>query len=482
MKVEAGQLHPLKVAAQKYPSNPALCEGKSSLTYSDLYLKAIQFTRSLTDRGILPGQIVALDNLPTKDLIISIWACLLGKFLVFPVNTRFPNASIEEIYSELKPALVVSNSSKPDYPSISFSDLCTNDSQILTDDSLHFDESLPASLLMTSGSSGAVKFVQHSFHNHLESARGSNQNIRLGAMDGWILSLPLYHIGGLSILFRAAISGAAVIIPEEKQSTLVDIKTWGASHISLVPTQLQRLLRDPAGPEILKGMKAILIGGSAISKTLIQEALSLHLPIHVSYGSTEMTSQINTTTGENRQAALKNSGVLLSGRDLIISHEGEILVKGNTLAQGYLHDSRLVDLRDEEGWFHTGDVGYVNVQGELTVTGRMDNQFISGGENIQPEHIERLLGTFLGIVNAIVVPRIDEEFGARPVAFLDIAQPGIDGETLGLQLRGQLPGYMIPVAYFELHNDVDADKLKISRQALEQIANAGNNHLRALEF
>ncbi|MBC8375616.1 MAG: o-succinylbenzoate--CoA ligase [FCB group bacterium] len=472
--------HPLLKTALKYPSRPAVQFGDLTLTYSNLYLKAKQLATGLSLRGVQQGQLIALGDLQIKDMVVLVWACILGGYIAFPLNVRFPVSSLAQILTNIKPTLIISNSSYPHHTSVVFSELERDADQQGSIDLPPYDSQKAATLLMTSGSSGDVKFVQHSHHNHIESARGSNRNIELNSSDSWLLSLPLYHVGGLSILFRAGLSGAVVIIPEEKDSLLEEIDEYGVTHISLVATQLQRLLKDEAGPRILKGMKAILLGGSAIPPTLIQQALNHDLPIHVSYGSTEMASQITTTFGSNRESALQNSGKVLPGRDLIISHEGEILTKGETLAQGYLLNSSLIDLRDEAGWFHTGDVGYTNVQGELTVTGRMDNQFISGGENVQPEHIERVLCKIPGIHNAIVIPQPDEEFGARPVAFLEIEDDAPNGEEISQQLRGHLPGYMLPVAYYEFPVMQIDNSFKISRQELINQTQAGNIDLHSL--
>jgi O-succinylbenzoic acid--CoA ligase len=479
-KTKPNSEHPLFEAARKHPSRPAVRWGDLTLTYSDLYSESKQIALGLSQRGIQQGDLVALGDLPTKEMVISVWACFLGGFIVFPLNVRFPEFSLSHLLTSIKPALIISNSSYPDHNSVAIGELSNDAGQLDSNDLPPFAANKAATLLMTSGSSGDVKFVQHSHHNHLESARGSNKNIELNYSDGWLLSLPLYHVGGLSILFRAGLTGAAVIIPEEKESLLEEIDKYGVTHISLVATQLQRLLKDEAGPRILQRMKAILIGGSAIQPLLIQRALDHNLPIHVSYGSTEMASQITTTIGSNRKSALESSGKVLSGRDLIISHEGEILTKGETLAQGYLFNSNLVDLRDKDGWFHTGDVGYTNVQGELTITGRMDNQFISGGENVQPEHIERVLFKIPGIINAIVVPLPDEEFGARPIAYLEIDSNAPRGEELTHQLRSQLPGYMLPQAYYELPDEFSKSSLKISRQKLIKLAQSGNIRLHSL--
>jgi len=454
--------------------------GEASLTFSELYLQAMQIAAGFSHRGIQPGQRVALGDLPTMEMIISIWAGMLANIIIFPLNIRFPKTSILEILAEVKPVLTISTIAYPQFDTLSFSELQQAARQMNPVNPHPFYISYAASILMTSGSSGRVKFVQHSHQNHIQSALGSNQHIPLEASDKWLLSLPLYHIGGLSIMFRTLLAGATLIIPEEKQSTLGDIEQHDVSHISLVATQLQRLLRDESGPGILSKMKAILLGGSAIPHSLIQKSLDDALPIHVSYGSTEMASQITTTHGDNRAAALTGSGKVLPGRELIISHEGEILVKGETLAQGYLEKLELIELRDEDGWFHTGDVGYVNVRGELTVTGRMDNQFISGGENVQPEHIERILCKIPGILSAMVIPQTDDEFGFRPVAYLEICPTAPTGEEINQKLRRSLPGYMLPIAYYELPGEFMEKHLKISRQDLAKMTTPGNKHLHSL--
>ncbi len=473
--------HPLRVAAQRHSADPALKTGKTTLNYATLHSQAEGLASALFNRDIQSGQIIALGDLPAREMIISIWGCMLGGFIAFPLNVRFPRTSLAQILADINPAFIISDSSYPGHDSVPFHALNTAENHANSLKRPSFDRYAAASLLMTSGSSGEVKFVQHNHHNHIESAIGSNQNIQLASSDSWLLSLPLYHVGGLSILFRCVLAGSAIIIPETQQSTLQDIDLQGVTHISLVATQLQRYLKDESGPGILQGMKAILIGGSAITPLLIHRALDCKLPIYVSYGSTEMASQITTTTGDNPKAALRNSGKLLAGRDLIISHDGEILVKGETLAQGYVQHSKLVDLRDENGWFHTGDVGYSNVAGELTVTGRMDNQFISGGENVQPEHIERVLCRIPGIITAIVIPQPDEEFGARPVAFLEIMEDAPGAEEITQQLRSHLPGYMLPVAYYRVPEILLEDKFKISRKELIKLFQTENKHLHSLK-
>ncbi len=169
--------------------------------------------------------------------------------------------------------------------------------------------------------------------------------------------------------------------------------------------------------------------------------------------------------------------LLTSGKPLVedtvsISGEGEILVRGETLFHGYLHpDGSLALPLTEDGWFATGDLGFFDADGYLHVTGRRDNMFISGGENIQPEEIERHLCALEGVEEAMVVAVDDEEWGQRPVAFVRVAHDrNADVRRFDEELREVLPGYMIPDAVLPWPEDLVAGGIKASRAELTRRA------------
>jgi O-succinylbenzoic acid--CoA ligase len=217
----------------------------------------------------------------------------------------------------------------------------------------------------------------------------------------------------------------------------------GATHASLVATQLQRLLREGAVPASLR---AVLLGGGPMPEMLLDAATEAELPVHTSYGMTEASSQVTTTPPGATREALRTSGRVLPYRELRISEGGEILVRGQTLFQGYLEGGELRDPTDAEGWFHTGDLGALDADGSLTVLGRLDNMFVSGGENVQPEEIEAALKRLPGVEEAVVVPFPDAEFGHRPAAFVRTDDAVQNGE-LAEGLASLLPRFMIPLAF-----------------------------------
>ncbi|HZF57050.1 MAG TPA: o-succinylbenzoate--CoA ligase, partial [Rubrobacter sp.] len=323
-----------------------------------------------------------------------------------------------------------------------------------------------STIIFTSGSTGAPKAALHTFGNHYYSAVGSNTNIALVPGDRWLHSLPLYHVGGLSILFRCLLARAAVALPDPDQPLDDAIAGLGATHVSLVPTQLLRLLRG--GAAALERVKAVLLGGGAIPAYLVDEALARGLPIHTSYGLTEMASQVTTTPPDAAPDELNTAGRVLPHRQVSVSGEGEILVRGETLFDGYFQDEEVYRPLDAGGWFHTGDLGELDEDGYLHVRGRLDNMFVSGGENVQPEEIEEALCRLAGVEEAVVVPVEDEEFGVRPIAFVRMAEGAPDPEALSRALGVSLERFKIPVDFHAWPDE--AGGMKVDRIAFGERA------------
>ena len=150
--------------------------------------------------------------------------------------------------------------------------------------------------------------------------------------------------------------------------------------------------------------------------------------------------------------------------------EDEILLRGSTLAAGYWRDGKLIPLVDDDGWFHTRDRGLFT-EGEWHILGRLDNQFFSGGEGIQPENIEAVLLAHPDVQQACIVPVDDAEFGHRPVAVLEVAQT-TTLDAIRDWLQPQLAGFQRPVAYYALPVELKNSGIKLSRQQVKSWVNA----------
>ena len=334
----------------------------------------------------------------------------------------------------------------------------------------------PATVVFTSGSSGPAKAVVHSTANHLYNAAGSAANIPVGRDDAWLVALPLSHVAGLSILFRTLSAGACALFADGGSFRGADDPAArllpGATHVSLVETQLRRLLQIPGWQALTRNLRAALIGGSALSAALLRRARDAGLPVCASYGCTEMASQVATTAPGDPSETFDGAAPVLPHRDVAIGADGEILLGGRTLCIGYLEPERVRSSAGAGGWFASGDLGRLD-DGKLSVTGRRDARFISGGENIQPEEVEQALLEHPAVVQAVCVAVPDREFGSRPAAFLSLASGPLPPSDIEAHLDPLLGRFKHPVRYFAMPappGGAAGGTIKHSRHALGALA------------
>lgn len=443
--------HFFAAAVERYADQPALITGNIRLSYRQLDEQTEAIATRLANAGCTKGDRVAVLVSSTFDGVLLLAALLRLSAVAVPVSTRFPAGQISSLLEGICCRVLITDTADI-FSHTPFTVLPLQEcmqASYTTSTALH--PAAPtddATILFTSGSTGTPKAVLHTLDAHLHSARGSQQNIPLAPGNAWLLSLPLYHIGGYAILIRTLLHGAAMVIPQPEVSLRDTLLHSSVTHLSLVSTQLYRLLQDAEAVSRLRTLHAVLLGGSAIPPALIEQALAEGLPVHTSYGCTEMASQVTTTRGRTQEELL-TSGALLPYRELYIDRTGEILVRGTTLFRGFVQGERVEKAVDTDGWYHTRDTGFIDGNNLLHVTGRVDNMFISGGENIQPEEIEQALLAYPGILQALVVPVSDAEFGERPVAFVWTAPDAEFDETaIRHFLTERLARFKIPLHFF----------------------------------
>ncbi len=437
----------LRVGARRFGDAPALLGPGERLTFRDLDHRVSERARTLTMIGS-PGAWVALKAVHSVGGLIEFLALLRAGFRVLPVNPAQPETPLRALVARnrIQRLLDPDGAQVPDMGDVGRS--------VPEAETLAFVDAAPCMGILTSGSTGLPKVAVHSYRNHVLSAVGSATVMPLAPGDRYLLSLPWFHVAGVAILFRCLLGGAALVLGgrAEDPDCLLDLRI---SHVSMVETQLRRLLTRP---DALPSLRAVLLGGGPVSPALLTSARDRGLPVWTSYGLTEMSSQVITQGPDGRARRLPH-------RECRIADDGEILVRGGTLFLGYLEDGELIPSTDVDGWFHTRDLGYWN-DGVFRVQGRRDHQFISGGENVQPERIADVLRRHPAIVQAIVVPQADAEFGQRPVAFLD-ASGEIEQDSLRAWLRQYLSPWELPVAFYPLPR---SDGMKIRRADLVELA------------
>ena len=457
----------LSTAALRAPLETALSSPGVEVSYGELDSLVSGTARCMAEKGVGRGARVALVMDRSVEAVILLLAAIRAGAVACPISMRLPEATATEQCRSLGVSFTVSD--RPLETVVAAKDLIERGPHEDPGSAPSFSEDAPATIVFTSGSSGAARPALHTYGNHYFSALGAQDNMPLACGDRWLLSLPLWHVGGLAILFRCLLAAATVALPDPADSVAESVRK--VTHASMVSTQFRRLLREAesgaAYPE-----KALLLGGGAVSPVLIDEAVRRGIPVHTSYGLTEMASQVTATPPGAAPEVLRTSGRVLPWRELRCDKGGQIMVRGRTRFAGYVEGNRLARPFDEEGWFATGDMGRLDASGWLVVRGRMDHLLVSGGENILPEEIEVVLAGVEGVERVVVVGVADEEYGQRPVAFVETADGEIDASRLRAAVEAVLPRFMTPDAFYPWPTDLAGGGFKPDRSQLRRRAEA----------
>lgn len=314
--------------------------------------------------------------------------------------------------------------------------------------------------ITTSGSTGAPKPVRLTAGNVGAAVAASRRRLGNGPGDRWLLTLPLHHVGGLSVLWRSAQAGGVVVVqaPFRAEAVAGLLASGEATIASMVPTMLARVLDAHTGP--YRGVRAVLVGGAPASTGLLQRAIDAGLPVLATYGSTETCSQIATVAPGEQPEAMGTVGRPLDGLTVTVDATrgelGEIVVDGDAVSPGYgLEPPRRGPLR-------TGDLGRVDGNGRLEVVGRAGTMIRTGGEDVAPERVEQVLVDGGSVRAAVVVGIPDEDWGQLVVAVVvpgDRPDPGGDERRLRATLAPhEVPKRWVVVAELPLLDNGKVDR------------------------
>lgn len=471
------------------PAQVALVYGELQFTWQQVNDLVNAYSKTLTEQGVREGHVIAAVS--TNNLTV-LWLYLAGLRLGACCVVLDPKQSREQINDQLKTLAaqfiwlsapkshVLEDLHHETAMKLVFT--CTSEAGINNDVNdntvceVKWQAQRLASIVFTSGSSGKAKAVAHCGANHLYSAAGLLQSFVYTAQDSWLLSLPLFHVSGLAIVWRWLFAGGQLVLPTV--DSLVE-QLAQVTHASLVPTQLKRYLnelnanvdvdadkdKDKEQEQHSISLKRILLGGAVIPVALTDKAKSLGIECWSGYGMTEMASTVTAKLADSSAGV----GMLLAHRSLIVCDKN-IKVCGQSLGIGYYYRGALRSMTDANGWLVTGDLGETKcgdiLADELFILGRNDNMFISGGENIHPEQIERILLSHPLINQALVFPCEDAEFGHRPIAVID-AIGYLSVSEMNKYLENKLIKYMRPVNYHALPASLSVTGIKLNRASVQ---------------
>jgi len=321
------------------------------------------------------------------------------------------------------------------------------------------DPARALALVYTSETTGSPKGALLSQRNLFWSAIGSAMHLGVVPEDRWLVCMPLFHVGGFSILLRSALYGSGAILHEGFDPDAVNraLDEDGVTLVSWVPTMLERVLAVRGERRAPRSLRCVLLGGGPAPRELLDRARSQGFPIAATYGLTEASSQVATQLPTLAESAGVSGLRPLFGTELntvdedgksVRGRPGEILVRGPTVMDGYWNRAEQTAQALRGGWLHTGDIGVLDSTGALEVLDRRCDLIISGGENIYPTEIEMVLLQHPAVIEAAVAGRADADYGRQPIAWL-VAAPGrrLDPAEIQRFCVDRLAGYKIPVAF-----------------------------------
>lgn len=413
----------LRAAAREAPGRIALIEASGrAWSYAALARRVASATAALRARGVHPRDSACRVAFPVDmgvDALTVLHALVdLGVPLV-PVHPKLTGAEQRDMQTSLGATVVLGRDD--------VSALCEGPYQASAEGAPEndADREAPLALVATSGTTGRPKGVVLSRRAFEAAAAASARNLGWRDDDRWLLCMPPAHVGGLSIPLRTSMARRTIVCgppgPFDGAAVLDAIARHRVTLLSLVPTMLSRLidaLEAEPGRAVPSHVRAILLGGAGAPDALLQRARAWGLPVLTTYGLTETCGQVTTQRPGTPPDPREGAGHVLPPMEVRVVDD-EIRVRGPALLSGYVSaEGATVPRLTDEGFFRTGDTGWLDAQGRLYVAGRLDDRIVTGGENVDPLEVERVLEGVPGVRGACVFGVDDPTWGQVVAAAL----------------------------------------------------------------
>jgi len=420
-------------------------------TFRDVDLTARRLAAGLRERGVGPGDVIAMQLPNWMEAAATFWAAAMLGAVMVPIVHFYGRKEVSYILSSVKPSVFITAAEfgRLRYdPAVSADVPVVGVVGVVGSGERDFDALLaetplegvlaadPASTALIAFTSGTTRNPKGVIHSHRTLGFETRQSLdRYPGNRGTPLSsAPVGHfIGMLGALLTPVALGRDIHIADTWDPGLVLslMESEGLSVGGGAPYYVTSLLDHPDfTPGHLKSMKYAGFGGAPVPAPFLERLTELGIVAYRSYGSTEHPSVTGSVYSAPAAKRLYTDGEALPGVEVRLSEEGEILSRGPDLCLGYTDPALTAATFDDEGWYHTGDLASVDADGYYTITGRKADLIIRGGENVSAVEVESLLLTLDGVAEVAVVAAPDPRLGEHGAAVFRMREPGAPAPSL----------------------------------------------------
>jgi acyl-CoA synthetase (AMP-forming)/AMP-acid ligase II len=435
----------LRDAAERFGDHPAYVQGDSTLSYVGLLERVEATAAAYAEEGVGMGDRVVLWGPNSTDWAVAALAVSYAGGVLVPVNSRYVGPEVADVVARTDAALVVVHEGFLGRDQIRELAEAGVTERVVTLASVaqaspgdigDFDQPGPddvADILFTSGTTGRSKGAMSAHRQTIGVARAWAELGGVRQDDRYLVVNPFFHSFGYKIGIVVGLLTGCTLYPMaifDVDATMRLIESERITVFPGAPTLYQSMLNAPSRAERDLSSLRLAVTGAAVVPVVLIEKMRSELAIDqvvTAFGMTEAVVVTMCREGDSAETVATTNGRAVPGMETRIADSGELLVRGDYVMLGYLDDPEATrEAIDEDGWLHTGDVGSLDEQGNLRITDRLKDMYISGGFNVYPAEVEQALARLDGVADVAVVGVPDERLGEVGKAYVVRA----DGSSL----------------------------------------------------
>lgn len=451
--------------ARYEPDSVVLRYSGGDLTYAQLDDRAARLATALANGGFSPGDRIAYLGLNSPSFLITMLAAFRLGAIFVPVNFRLAGPELRSVLQRSGSSVIVCEEGHrgvvetvcddtalrrfllvDDDPEIPVSEAAGSwepwsELVSLSEPSADvarrtFDD--PAILMFTSGTTGLPKGVILTHGNIWWNSVNVDSRLDTRRGDVTHAAAPIFHVGALnSFVMRTLVRGGTIVLRRafEAAAFLADLHTHQVNSFFAVPAMLAGLARVPGAFDVkLDHLRTIVVAGAPVPPSLITHYAEHGIELQQAWGLTETAPFVTHLPSERTLEKLGSAGIPMpytevrvvdpaTNEPVAAGISGELVARGPNVTPGYWEDEDATAAAfDAEGWFHSGDIGYLDDDGYLYIVDRLKEMIISGGENVYPAEVERAMADLPGITDVAVVGAKDEQWGETVVAVVSVTE------------------------------------------------------------